>query len=119
MKNFSDGLSDRGYSSMNHVDGIKSSATLESPPADDCKKDISGNSDFKTIEDCDKERQNGLLFIIFFNSVIYKFLNLRVFLSNSITFNLEKESLYSPCKHYFSNDLYYFSFSHNNISNIS
>ncbi|GFX11056.1 c-myc promoter-binding protein [Trichonephila clavipes] len=58
-QNNSDELSDRGYSSMNHVDGIKPSPVSETEVSNstDVKKLI---SDPPVISDCDKQKCTGV-----------------------------------------------------------
>ncbi|XP_035218494.1 C-myc promoter-binding protein-like [Stegodyphus dumicola] len=57
-QNNSDGLSDRGYSSMNHVDGIKPSPVLETVISDDVKKEEKSDTD--VTSESDKRKQNDI-----------------------------------------------------------
>lgn len=80
---FLDGLSDRGYCSMNHVDGIKSSPAVDNLDGEECKREESESSDLKNNEDNALEKQNGLC--IFSVTTFFKILFFQCF-NNLITF---------------------------------
>ena len=44
---------------MNHVDGIKSSAAVDNPDGEECRKEEYENSDLKNNDDNTLEKQNG------------------------------------------------------------
>lgn len=67
---FLDGLSDRGYCSMNHVDGIKSSPAVDNLDAEECRKEDCESSDLKNNDDTTSEKQNGLCILVLCFSIL-------------------------------------------------